>query len=45
MYIYVLISELSDTKMPLRDYIVVCIEDIETNGRINPRNKEEGYVC
>ena len=40
-----LISGLTDTEMPQRDFIVVPIEGLGINGRIDPRNKEVGYVC
>ena len=43
--ICILVSGLSDTEMPGEDFIVVPVEGLGINGRIDPRNKEVGYVC
>lgn len=47
-YIYpicILLSGLSDAEISKQDFIVVPIEGLGINGRIDPRNKEVVYVC
>ena len=43
--ICILISGLSDNEMPNEDFVVATVEGLGINGRIDPRNKEVGYVC
>ena len=43
--ICILISGLNDSEMPNEDFVVVNVEGLGINGRIDPRNKEVGYVC
>ena len=43
--ICILISGLSETEIPGEDFVVVHVEGLRINGRIDPRNKEVGYVC
>ena len=43
--ICILVSGLSDTEMPGEDFIMVPVEGLGINERIDPRNKEVGYVC
>ena len=43
--ICILISGLNDSEMPNEDCVVVNVEGLGINGRIDPRNKEVGYVC
>ena len=40
-----MISSLSDSEMTNEDFVVATVEGLGINGRINPRNKEAGYVC
>ena len=43
--IFILVPGLSDAEMPSDNFIVVPVEGMTTNGHIDPRNRELGYVC
>lgn len=42
--IYIFIAGLSDIETPSDNFIVVPMNELDINRRIDPRNKELGYV-
>lgn len=43
--IYIIASGLSKDELPIDEFFVILIEGLSTNGHIDPRNKEVGYMC